>query len=85
MGFRKILKKHDKNFQSGKGLEYYHNKVERAPIFTNNKLEQIVNSVENTYTYELEKVGRLKLLIRTTEQSAGIKKCSSAEKKKAYT
>lgn len=56
MGFRKILKKHDKIFQNGKGLEYRQAKVEKAPIFTNNNLEQMVNAVENTYTHELEKV-----------------------------
>ena len=45
-GFRKILKKHDKNLETARGAEWRVAEVEVAPFYTCKKINQLISETE---------------------------------------
>lgn len=45
-GFRKILKKHDKNLETTRGAEWRVAEVEVAPFYTCKKINQLISETE---------------------------------------
>ncbi|XP_031565789.1 xenotropic and polytropic retrovirus receptor 1 homolog [Actinia tenebrosa] len=63
-GFRKILKKHDKIFDTTNGVQYRQTKVETANFYTNKTVDDIILEVENLFITELEQGNRSKAMNR---------------------
>ncbi|KXJ10942.1 Xenotropic and polytropic retrovirus receptor 1-like [Exaiptasia diaphana] len=63
-GFRKILKKHDKLFETTNGVNYRQTKVELALFFQNKRVDEIILDVENLFISELEHGNRSKAMNR---------------------
>ncbi|XP_065068950.1 solute carrier family 53 member 1-like [Rhopilema esculentum] len=63
-GFRKILKKHDKMFQTESGVQYRKEKVETAPFFTNKLVAELILETEGIFINELEGGDRGKAMKR---------------------
>ena len=63
-GFRKILKKHDKIFKTGRGMEWHKANVETAPFNLTKKVDTLINDVENLFTQHLEKGDRQRAMKR---------------------
>lgn len=49
-GFRKILKKHDKIFETARGADWRVAHVEVAPFYTCKKITQLISETEVPYT-----------------------------------
>ncbi|KAG5896367.1 hypothetical protein JTB14_005845 [Gonioctena quinquepunctata] len=54
VGFRKILKKHDKLLATSVGAKWRQEHVETSHFFTNKDIDQMINDTESTVTNELE-------------------------------
>ncbi|XP_074763036.1 solute carrier family 53 member 1 isoform X2 [Athene noctua] len=63
-GFRKILKKHDKNLETVRGAEWRVAEVEVAPFYTCKKINQLISETEEVVTNELEDGDRQKAMKR---------------------
>nr|AHJ60092.1 xenotropic and polytropic retrovirus receptor [Cyanea capillata] len=63
-GFRKILKKHDKMFQTDTGVQYRKATVETATFFTNKQVDGLILETENIFINELERGNRGKAMKR---------------------
>lgn len=63
-GFRKILKKHDKIFETVRGADWRVAHVEVAPFFTCKKITQLISETETLVTTELEGGDRQKAMKR---------------------
>lgn len=63
-GFRKILKKHDKVFETPSGADYRREKVEVADFFTNKHVGELILETEELYIAELEDGNRSKAMNR---------------------
>ncbi|CAF0963545.1 unnamed protein product [Adineta steineri] len=63
-GFRKILKKHDKLFQTTRGEEWRKLHVDSAPFHTSKRVDQLINDVETLYTDTLESGNRARAMKR---------------------
>jgi len=63
-GFRKILKKHDKLFQTTRGEEWRKLHIDSAPFHTSKRVEQLINEVETVYTDALEGGDRARAMKR---------------------
>ncbi|CAF1049331.1 unnamed protein product [Didymodactylos carnosus] len=63
-GFRKILKKHDKLFQTTRGEEWRKLHIDYTPFYTTKRVDQLINEVETMYTDELELGNRPKAMKR---------------------
>ncbi|CAF1138714.1 unnamed protein product [Rotaria sp. Silwood1] len=63
-GFRKILKKHDKLFQTTRGEEWRKLHIDSAPFHTSKRVEQLINEVETKYTETLESGDRSRAMKR---------------------
>ncbi|KAM9238700.1 solute carrier family 53 member 1 isoform 2-T2 [Leptosomus discolor] len=63
-GFRKILKKHDKNLETARGAEWRVAEVEVAPFYTCKKINQLISETEEVVTNELEDGDRQKAMKR---------------------
>jgi len=53
-GFRKILKKHDKNLNTDAGLKWHNGKVDTSLFYTNKKIDKLIADTEGTFISELE-------------------------------
>lgn len=51
-GFRKILKKHDKIFETMRGADWRELHVEVAPFYTCKKITQLISETEVLYTLQ---------------------------------
>ncbi|KAM3914895.1 solute carrier family 53 member 1 [Leptodactylus fuscus] len=63
-GFRKILKKHDKILDTGRGADWRVAHVEVAPFYTCKKINQLISETEAVVTNELEDGDRQKAMKR---------------------
>ncbi|XP_030919167.1 xenotropic and polytropic retrovirus receptor 1 [Geospiza fortis] len=63
-GFRKILKKHDKNLETTRGAEWRVAEVEVAPFYICKKINQLISETEEVVTNELEDGDRQKAMKR---------------------
>ncbi|CAF1283213.1 unnamed protein product [Rotaria sordida] len=63
-GFRKILKKHDKLFQTTRGDEWRKVHIDTIPFHTSNRIDELMTEVENLYTDTLESGDRTKAMQR---------------------
>ncbi|UJR08698.1 hypothetical protein I4U23_012956 [Adineta vaga] len=63
-GFRKILKKHDKLFQTARGEEWRKLHIDSAPFHTSKRVEQLINDCETLYTDTLESGDRARAMKR---------------------
>jgi len=63
-GFRKILKKHDKLFQTTRGDEWRKLHIDPAPFHTSKRVEQLINEVETLYSDSLESGDRARAMKR---------------------
>ncbi|PFX33295.1 xenotropic and polytropic retrovirus receptor 1-like [Stylophora pistillata] len=63
-GFRKILKKHDKLFETTNGADYRKEKVEVADFFVNKHVDELILNTEELYISELEDGNRSKAMKR---------------------
>uniref|UniRef100_A0A673N8Y1 Xenotropic and polytropic retrovirus receptor 1 homolog n=1 Tax=Sinocyclocheilus rhinocerous TaxID=307959 RepID=A0A673N8Y1_9TELE len=63
-GFRKILKKHDKIFETTRGADWRVAHVEVAPFYTCKKITQLISETEGLVTTELEGGDRQKAMKR---------------------
>uniref|UniRef100_A0A671P308 Xenotropic and polytropic retrovirus receptor 1 homolog n=1 Tax=Sinocyclocheilus anshuiensis TaxID=1608454 RepID=A0A671P308_9TELE len=63
-GFRKILKKHDKIFETARGADWRVAHVEVAPFYTCKKITQLISETEALVTTELEGGDRQKAMKR---------------------
>ncbi|XP_032240042.2 xenotropic and polytropic retrovirus receptor 1 isoform X2 [Nematostella vectensis] len=63
-GFRKILKKHDKIFDTMSGVSYRQSKVETSLFFTNKHVDDLILEVESIFISELEHGNRSKAMNR---------------------
>ncbi|KAG1959690.1 xenotropic and polytropic retrovirus receptor 1 homolog [Pimephales promelas] len=63
-GFRKILKKHDKIFETMRGADWRELHVEVAPFYTCKKITQLISETEALVTAELEGGDRQKAMKR---------------------
>nr|XP_023014891.1 xenotropic and polytropic retrovirus receptor 1 [Leptinotarsa decemlineata] len=64
VGFRKILKKHDKLLATDVGAKWRQEQVETSHFFTNKDIDQMIADTENTVTNELEAGDRQKAMKR---------------------
>ncbi|CAB4030856.1 Xenotropic and polytropic retrovirus receptor 1-like, partial [Paramuricea clavata] len=62
-GFRKILKKHDKLFETQNGLNFK-KKVQKSPFFINKGVDTLISETENIFINELEEGDRSKAMNR---------------------
>lgn len=53
-GFRKILKKHDKLFETDSGYKWKCEHVDSAPFYTNKQISSLIDETEAVFTAELE-------------------------------
>uniref|UniRef100_A0AAY4A9I9 Xenotropic and polytropic retrovirus receptor 1 n=1 Tax=Denticeps clupeoides TaxID=299321 RepID=A0AAY4A9I9_9TELE len=63
-GFRKILKKHDKIFETVRGADWRVAHVEVAPFYTCKKITQLISETETVVTSELEEGDRQRAMKR---------------------
>ncbi|CAF1072848.1 unnamed protein product [Rotaria sp. Silwood1] len=63
-GFRKILKKHDKIFQTTRGDEWRKANIDVAPFHTSTKVNELIRDIENTFTDSLESGNRAEAMKR---------------------
>ncbi|XP_016100535.1 xenotropic and polytropic retrovirus receptor 1 homolog [Sinocyclocheilus grahami] len=63
-GFRKILKKHDKIFETTRGADWRVAHVEVAPFYTCKKITQLISETEGLVTTELDGGDRQKAMKR---------------------
>ncbi|XP_030629080.1 LOW QUALITY PROTEIN: xenotropic and polytropic retrovirus receptor 1 homolog [Chanos chanos] len=63
-GFRKILKKHDKIFETVRGADWRVAHVEVAPFYTCKKITQLISETEALVTTELEEGDRQRAMKR---------------------
>ncbi|UJR19481.1 hypothetical protein I4U23_022611 [Adineta vaga] len=63
-GFRKILKKHDKLFETTRGNQWRNVHIDSAPFYTSKRIEQLMNDVEILFTNELESGDRTRAMQR---------------------
>lgn len=63
-GFRKILKKHDKLFQTTRGDDWRKLHIDSAPFHTSKRVEQLINEVETLYSDSLESGDRARAMKR---------------------
>ena len=63
-GFRKILKKHDKNLSNDAGAKWRVEKVETAHFYTNKSIEKLIQETEGLVTSDLEGGDRQKAMKR---------------------
>ncbi len=63
-GFRKILKKHDKLFETTRGDEWRKLHIDSAPFHTSKLVDQLINDVETLYTDTLEAGNRARAMKR---------------------
>ena len=63
-GFRKILKKHDKNLCTDSGAIWRSKHVDSAPFYTNKDIDKLIVDTESTFTNELEGGDRQKAMKR---------------------
>ncbi|CAF2051675.1 unnamed protein product [Rotaria magnacalcarata] len=64
MGFRKILKKHDKLFQITRGEEWRKLHIDSAPFHTSQRVDQLISDVETLYTDTFESGNRARAMKR---------------------
>ncbi|XP_023014891.2 solute carrier family 53 member 1 [Leptinotarsa decemlineata] len=64
VGFRKILKKHDKLLATDVGAKWRQEQVETSHFFTNKDIDQMIADTENIVTNELEAGDRQKAMKR---------------------
>nr|XP_018899350.1 PREDICTED: xenotropic and polytropic retrovirus receptor 1 homolog [Bemisia tabaci]XP_018899351.1 PREDICTED: xenotropic and polytropic retrovirus receptor 1 homolog [Bemisia tabaci] len=64
VGFRKILKKHDKLLRVDTGSKWWKLCMETAHFHTNNEISRLITETENTVTQELEGGNRQKAMKR---------------------
>ena len=63
-GFRKIMKKHDKLFETDSGSKWREEHVDVAPFYTNKNIGTLIEDTENVFTSELESGDRRKAMKR---------------------
>lgn len=63
-GFRKILKKHDKNLKTDKGCKWRQQYVENAPFYIDTQNAQLILKTETNYINDLENGDRSKAMKR---------------------
>ena len=63
-GFRKILKKHDKNLQTSSGLKWHKEHVESAYFYTTKDIDKLIQQTEGVVINELEGGDRQKAMKR---------------------
>ncbi|CAF1035087.1 unnamed protein product [Adineta ricciae] len=63
-GFVKILKKHDKLFQTTRGEQFRKSHIETAAFYTATKVTELIRDVEKIYTSELESGDRTRAMKR---------------------
>ncbi|CAF3055234.1 unnamed protein product [Rotaria sp. Silwood2] len=63
-GFRKILKKHDKLFQTTRGEEWRKLHIDSAPFHTSQRVDQLISDVEILYTDTFESGNRARAMKR---------------------
>jgi len=63
-GFRKIMKKHDKLFETDSGSKWREEHVDSAPFYTNKNVGTLIEDTENLFTGELESGDRGKAMKR---------------------
>lgn len=63
-GFRKIMKKHDKLFETDSGSQWREEHVDVAPFYTNKHIGTLIEDTENVFTSELEAGDRQKAMKR---------------------
>ena len=63
-GFRKILKKHDKNLCTDAGARWRSEHVDSAHFYINKDIDKLIQDTENTFISELENGDRHKAMKR---------------------
>lgn len=63
-GFRKILKKHDKNFSTDTGAKWRSEHVDCAHFYTNKEIDKMIQDTESSFIQELEGGDRGKAMKR---------------------
>lgn len=63
-GFRKIMKKHDKLFETDSGMKWREEHVDVAPFYTNKNISTLIDDTENVFTSQLESGDRQKAMKR---------------------
>lgn len=63
-GFRKIMKKHDKLFETESGAKWHQEFVDTAPFYCNKNIGSLIDDTENVFTTELEGGDRQKAMKR---------------------
>lgn len=63
-GFRKILKKHDKLYETPNGAQYRQEKIEVADFFVNKHVDELILNTEDLYISELEGGNRSRAMNR---------------------
>lgn len=63
-GFRKIMKKHDKLFETETGGKWRQEHVDNAPFYSNKNIGSLIEDTENVFTSELEDGDRQKAMKR---------------------
>ena len=64
LGFRKILKKHDKNLSTDAGARWRSEHVDSAQFYINKDIDKLIQDTENTFISELEDGNRQKAMKR---------------------
>ena len=75
-GFRKILKKHDKNLSTDSGAIWRSKNVDNAPFYTNKDIDKLIMDTEATFINELEGGDRTKAMKRLRVPPLGDKQGS---------
>ena len=63
-GFRKILKKHDKNLNTDTGAKWRSEHVDSAMFYTNKDIDKLIQDTENAFIQDLEAGDRQKAMKR---------------------
>ena len=63
-GFRKILKKHDKNLNTDAGARWRSEHVDSAMFYTNKDIDKLIQDTENAFIQDLEAGDRQKAMKR---------------------
>ena len=64
VGFRKILKKHDKNLNTDTGAKWRSEHVDSAMFYTNKDIDKLIQDTENAFIQDLEAGDRQKAMKR---------------------
>ena len=64
IGFRKILKKHDKNLNTDTGAKWRSEHVDSAMFYTNKDIDKLIQDTENAFIQDLEAGDRQKAMKR---------------------